>query len=227
MSLYVWVILGTVAGPFLLSFDRKVHFYTTWRSLFPAILIVAALFLLWDSYFTKQGIWGFTPEYLQGIYLSNLPLEECLFFAVVPYACLFIYEVLKAYFPKLRPVGLSRIFAGCFTLAGLLLGIFYFDHWYTASACLISAVLTVVFWYWKKVAWYPQFVCTFLVALVPFLIVNGILTGSFTPQPVVWYSETHIVGPRIFTIPLEDLFYNYCMLLPIVALYEWFGRRKA
>lgn len=225
MSLYLWVILGTIAGPFLLSFDRKVHFYTNWKHLFPAMLTIAAAFLIWDSYFTSQHIWGFTPRYLQGIYVGNLPLEECLFFAVVPYACLFIYEVLKAYFPHWKPVGLARYFAICFTIAGLVLGTIYHDHWYTASACLISAAWTGIFFFWKKAPWYPQFVTTFLVAIVPFLVVNGILTGSFTAQPVVWYSEAHIIGPRIFTIPVEDLFYNYCMLLPMTALYEFLRTR--
>jgi hypothetical protein len=61
-----------------------------------------------------------------------------------------------------------------------------------------------------------------LVALIPFLIVNGVLTGATTPEPVVWYSELHIMGPRIITIPVEDLFYNYDLLLPIIWLYEKF-----
>jgi hypothetical protein len=56
---------------------------------------------------------------------------------------------------------------------------------------------------------------------VPFFIVNGVLTGMFTPEPVVWYSESHIVGWRIVTIPMEDLFYNYSLLLPIIWIHEW------
>ena len=59
---------------------------------------------------------------------------------------------------------------------------------------------------------------------MPFLIVNGILTGAVTDEPVVWYSVDHIMGPRIYTIPVEDLFYNYAMLLPMTALYERFKR---
>jgi lycopene cyclase domain-containing protein len=69
-------------------------------------------------------------------------------------------------------------------------------------------------------------VFTFLVAIIPFLIVNGILTGSFTEEPVVWYNGNHIIGIRIFTIPMEDVFYNYCMLLPITAIYEWIKKRQ-
>jgi hypothetical protein len=46
------------------------------------------------------------------------------------------------------------------------------------------------------------------------------LTGQFTEEPIVWYSENHIVGFRLGTIPLEDLFYNYCLILPIIWIYE-------
>jgi lycopene cyclase domain-containing protein len=227
MSLYFWILIGTIAGPFFLSFDKKVHFYKFWKYFLPATFSVAVFFLIWDEYFTQLEIWGFTPRYLQGIYLGNLPLEECLFFILVPYACLFIHEVLKAYFPKITFEKFAHFFAFGFTLLGLILGLMYFKQAYTASACIISALLTIGIYYIKKVLWYGNFVFTFLVAIIPFLIVNGILTGSFTEEPVVWYNENHIIGIRIFTIPMEDLFYNYCMLLPITAIYEWIKKRQS
>jgi lycopene cyclase domain-containing protein len=226
MSLYLLVILGSIAGPFFLIFDKKVHFYTYWKYMFPAILSVAFIFLVWDEYFTQNNIWGFNPAYLQGIYIGNLPLEECLFFLVVPYACIFIYEVLKAYFPHFKPVKFAHFFAFGFTLAGFVFGLSYMDNWYTASACLSASILTVGIYFIKRVAWYSQFVNAFLVSTVPFLLVNGVLTGGFTPDPIVWYSEEHIIGIRIFTIPLEDVFYNYCMLFPMIAIFEWLKNRK-
>ena len=222
MSLYGWIILGTIAGPFLLSFDKKVHFYTYWKILIPAILIIGLLFLIWDEYFTQNEIWGFNPKYLMQIYIGRLPLEEVTFFLVVPYACFFIYEVLKAYFPNVKTQKIGHLFAFAFTLAGLIFGLFNMENWYTASACLISAILTIGIYFVRRVEWYGQFVLTYLVALIPFIIVNGILTGAVTDEPIVWYSPAHIMGPRIITIPVEDLFYNYCMLLPIAAIYEYF-----
>ena len=73
MSLYAWIIIGTITGPFFLSFDKKVHFYTYWKALFPALLLIGTAFLLWDEYFTINKIWGFNPSYLSGIYLGHLP----------------------------------------------------------------------------------------------------------------------------------------------------------
>lgn len=221
MSIYGWIIIATIAGPFFLSFDKKVHFYTNWKALFPALLIIGLAFLVWDSYFTTKGVWGFTPAYLSGIYIANLPLEEVLFFLVVPYACVFIYEVLIAYFPNLALTKLTTLFAFFFTFSGFTFGITHLENWYTASACIISALLTLGFYFIYHVRWFSKFVHAFLVAIIPFIIVNGILTGAVTDQPIVWYSESHIMGPRIYTIPIEDLYYNYAMLLPIIGIYEY------
>ena len=221
MSLYAWVIVASIAGPFLLSFDTKVAFYRHWKRLFLAIMAVAVIFLIWDEYFTISKIWGFNPKYLTGIYIGHLPIEEVTFFVVVPYACFFIYEVLKSYFPNLGLDRTAQIMAFGFTLSGLVFGTIYIDNWYTASACLVSAILTIGVYFIKRVHWYGQFSVTYIVVLIPFLIVNGILTGSVTPEPVVWYSEEHIMGPRIYTIPIEDLYYNYVLLLSISFIYEF------
>jgi len=225
MSLYGWIIIGTISGPLALSFDKKVHFYSYIKQLLPALLSVGFIFILWDEMFTQNEIWGFTPRYLSGIYLGHLPLEEVLFFLVVPYACMFIYEVMKAYFPKINMVKTAHLFAFGFTFAGLFFSLMNIEKWYTFSACTASALLTIWIYFINKQSWYPQFVLAFLVAIIPFLIVNGILTGAVTEEPIVWYNQHHIMGPRIVTIPVEDLFYNYAMLLPIVGIYEFFKKR--
>jgi lycopene cyclase domain-containing protein len=59
----------------------------------------------------------------------------------------------------------------------------------------------------------------YFVHLIPFLIINGILTGAATPSPVVWYNPNEIIGLRIITIPIEDTIYALtCLLLPITIL---------
>ena len=99
MPIYLYLDLLVIAFPLLLSFDKKVAYFKTWKYLFPAILIIGAFFVLWDMQFTRMNIWSFNQKYLLGIYMYNLPIEEVLFFIVVPFSCVFIYEVLKAYFP--------------------------------------------------------------------------------------------------------------------------------
>lgn len=221
MSLYLWINVLSFAGPFLLSFDKKVHFYTHWKTLFPAILVVGTGFIAWDIYFTENGIWGFNPDYLSGITIINLPIEECLFFFTVPYACVFIYEVMKAYFPTFRLAQLAYGFSFVFTLTAISLALVFSQNWYTFYALLGAGLLNWIIYFGWTPKWYPYFVISFIITMIPFLIVNGVLTGAVTPEPVVWYNENHIMGPRVVTIPVEDIFYNFFMLFPVVGIHEW------
>ena len=219
MSLYLWVILSAFIGPLVLSFDKKVHFYTYWKSIFIGILVVASLFLVGYELFTQWKVWGFNPDYVLGIYLGNLPLEEVLFFIIVPYNCLFIHEVQKAYFPNLKLDFLAKYFLPIFGFICLLLILFNWGNYYTVTYCSTSLLLSVVFFF-KKSSWFTRFVLTYFISIIPFLIVNGILTGMLTPSPIVWYNEAHIIGWRIITIPIEDLFYSFSMLLPVIWIHE-------
>lgn len=224
MSLYLILMLVSFGSCLVLSFDKKVAFYKNMRFFIPAVFAVAIPFLIWDEYFTINEIWGFNQTYLQGLYLGSLPLEEVLFFFLIPYCCVFIYEVLIAYFPNASLQKVTRIFSLAFVVSGTLLALLNIDNWYTMSACSI-AVLLVVFSLRGKYIWYPRAIFAFLVAMLPFLIVNGVLTGSVTPAPIVWYNEAHIVGFRIVTIPLEDVFYNFSLLIPIIGVYHYFKAR--
>ena len=114
MSLYAWVILLSFAGPFALSFDKKVAFFKEWRFVIIATLIVAVPFLIWDELFTQWGVWGFNPKYLLKIYLGHLPLEEVLFFIVIPYNFIFILKVIQAYFPNRNQKRIAPLFAFVF-----------------------------------------------------------------------------------------------------------------
>lgn len=67
-----------------------------------------------------------------------------------------------------------------------------------------------------------RFFITFLLVLIPFFIVNGLLTGSFINQEVVWYNNLENLGIRIGTVPLEDVFYAFSMLYMNLILIEKF-----
>ncbi|WP_435524242.1 lycopene cyclase domain-containing protein [Chryseobacterium indoltheticum] len=47
--------------------------------LFKSALIVAFIFICWDIWFTKIGVWWFNDRYVIGWKILNLPIEEILF----------------------------------------------------------------------------------------------------------------------------------------------------
>ena len=220
MSLYGWVILLSFAGPFALSFDRKVAFYKEWRYVFTAALIVAVPFLIWDEFFTRWGVWGFNPTYLLKIYIGQLPLEEVLFFVVIPYNFIFILKVIEAYFPdrNKNTKRIAPIFAFVFLGSSILWLILHSENYYTTLATFLSAVLTLLL---RNRHWYQDFMWAYLLCLIPFFIVNGILTSI----PIVMYNDAENMAFRVGTIPLEDHFYSMAMLMLNIMFFEYFRNR--
>ena len=62
--------------------------------------------------------------------------------------------------------------------------------------------------------------------ITPFFLVNGILTGSGLPEPIVWYNDAENFGLRLGTIPVEDAIYNLGMLLTVVFVGELIQRTR-
>ena len=220
MSLYFWLLLGSIAVPLLLSFDKRLHFYTQWKYVLPSIAIVAVLYISVDIHFTQQGFWGFNDRYISGVQLFHLPVEEILFFIVVPYASIFLHEAILEYFPQVK-VGkkVNILLIGFLLVMSLLVLVFNLQKIYTAyisGKLLLILILALVL----KSESIRSFFLTFLVILLPFLVVNGVLTGSFITDEVVWYNNTENLGIRIFTIPLEDFAYAFSMIFLNLLLIE-------
>lgn len=224
--LYLALTIGSVLFPLLFSFYPKANFSKEWKHLFPALLITALVFIVWDEWFTQMNIWGFNPRYITGIYLGSLPLEEVLFFILIPYACLFIYFAVsylskKNYFAPFQSTITRFLMA-----LSLIVGMANYDRWYTSVTFISLAILLGLHhWYWKS-KYLATFYFTYLFVLIPFFLVNGILTGSFIEQEVVWYNNNENLNVRIGTIPVDDLFYNMLMLLMVTTIYEWLKNRK-
>lgn len=224
---YLLVHLCAIAGPFALSFDKKVHFYKKWKFLFPAIIIPALFFLIWDEYFTRSGVWGFSSQHTIGIKIGNLPLEEVMFFFTVPYCCLFIYECIRCYFPQLSNKAWATRLLLIFGVTLFIVGIIHIDKAYPAYTFLLNALFIFSLFIFKRFFTgfdAVSFLSSYLIILIPFLMVNGVLTAI----PVVWYNDAENLGIRILSIlpypfhniPFEDIFYGMLLILMNTAIYE-------
>jgi len=213
MSLYFSILILSAVFPFLLSFDKKVQFYRKWKALFPSMIIAGSIYLTVDIIFARQGIWGFNPSYHSGILLLGLPLEEWLFFIVIPYASVFIHYVVVYYFPKLVTGNLFiRIFTAILILLLITVVVLNYEKAYTFfNFGLLIVVLTIAVF--DKSGLLNRYLFSFLFILIPFFIVNSLLTGTFIPGEVVWYSDRAILGIRILTVPVEDIGYAFSLIL--------------
>lgn len=224
--LYLTLDLAALAGPLALSFDRRVAFYRNYRFLFPAILCMMGVFVPWDMAFVAAGIWGFDPRYVSGYSLGNLPIEEWLFFPVVSYACLFIYECLRQYVTRNPLERLHRPFLLGTALVGLALALTHPTHLYTSLKVGSASLAVLAVLLRMRPDYLARFLLMYLVSWGPFLLMNGVLTGSFIDGQVVWYAKAHTLGLRIGTIPVEDAYYSLMMLLLTTVTYEALRHRS-
>ena len=238
-GLYLMLDVAVLALPFLLSFDKKVAFFKEWKYFLPVNLAVGGFFIAWDVWFTRAGIWAFNPDYLLGLEIFGLPIEEWLFFFCIPYANVFTYFALRTYVKRnpLKNADTTLNIAGliiCFLLVWN-----FRNQWYIA----ITSFLTFfgLLWTTRKLKrWSADLWLAFFVLLFPMILSNGVLTGldfwkypvlhsdaSIIRDQIVWYHPGHNTGWRIFSMPADDMVYNLLLIGMHVAGIEALKEREA
>jgi lycopene cyclase domain-containing protein len=218
---YLLINFLTIFFPIVLSFDKRVAFFKSWGFVFPGLLITGLLFLFWDYLFTIYGVWSFNPEYIIGFHILDLPIEEILFFITVPFACIFVYECLNYY---VKPDLLRRFSSpiSYFLIAfSILMLVLFYDRVYTLITFGLLAVVLIITEFVVKSTIMSRFYLAYLVSLIPFYLVNGLLTSI----PIVMYNNAENMALRVGTIPFEDHFYSLSMLLINILLFEYFRKR--
>lgn len=226
MTLYFKLLLFTIAFPLLASWDKRFNYFSKIKALFPAFLITGTFFLIWDIIFTKKGIWGFSTTHASNLRILDMPIEEWLFFFIIPYSCLFIYESVKYFFRLKKYNSLSQKILFVLGIILLITGIYFNDRAYTFWNFIFCGLFLIISSY-KKRDYHANFFVAYIFSLIPFCIVNGILTDGdfdylYSTNPVVWYNNFENLSIRIITIPIEDFFYCMLLLLMNITFYEKF-----
>ena len=225
--LYLYLLIFTLFVPLLLTWDKKVKFFKQLKSLSLSIFIVSVIFIIWDVFFTKYGVWGFNNEYLIGLSFFKLPIEEVLFFIVVPYACVFIHDTLNTYWPIREAKINKKVLIGLLVILNVWLVVVYSNETYYTTSVTISLFVTIILLLPLKSNDLSALFRSYVIVLVPFLFVNSVLTGFFTETPIVWYNDANNLGIRIGTIPLEDFIYNFSLIVPVILIRDIFHNKKS
>ncbi len=99
-SEYFLVLLACFAVPFIKSFSTKIGFYTYPYRLAVSLIFPFIVFISWDLLAAWRGHWSFNEKYISGLKIMNLPVEEILFFFIIPFCALFTWEVVKYFMRK-------------------------------------------------------------------------------------------------------------------------------
>jgi lycopene cyclase domain-containing protein len=59
------------------------------------VIPVAIVFIAWDVLAIAGGVWTYNPRYLVGLRVGNIPVEELLFFVVIPLCGLLTYSAVS------------------------------------------------------------------------------------------------------------------------------------
>lgn len=203
-------------GPMLLSFDRKVRYVVYWSKVFISLGIVMIPFLLWDMAVT--GIhWHFNDRFTLDFRLFGLPLGEWLFFISVPFASLFIWQIIVTHqrIKWMNNKNLLVVIAviGCSACCLFML----WNKIYTSLVCLF-VVFTIFFDQIIKTHLFSQKRTYLFLFILTGLIF--IFNGYLTARPVVLYDSKYLTDVRIWTIPIEDFGYGYALILLCTILFE-------
>lgn len=218
---YLLLALRIILVPILILCVKKTNFSHTIKFAIPAVLITAAIFSIPTTLLVLSGAWSFNEEYITGIYLWKMPIEEIIFYIAILLAGIGIYAALNESFPN------NALDKFSLSVSNVILGVcvamlfFTYTKWYSATTFGILFVLLIFIEYIGKIRFMYRFYRAFLVFLVLFYICQLMVAQL----PIITYSDTFNL--KIGNIPFESQFYFMGMLLMSIYLFEWFkGKAK-
>lgn len=210
---YILINFFTIIICFIASFDRRIQFSRFFGKFLLSSTIVGVPFIVWDIWFTAKGVWWFDLNYTLGFKIAGLPVEEWLFFYCIPFACVFTYYCIEKFY-RLDWTGAfnNLIVFTSFIILGVV-GFLYYEKIYTLLTVIVTLLTLFYLHFIVQKEWIGKVSLVYLILMPGFFAVNGILTGSFIPSPVVNYNPDDFLGIRMGTIPVEDAVYGYSQFL--------------
>ena len=101
---YLLLLLGCLLVTLPLEFVLRARVYRRPRRLLAALSVPLVVFCAWDIAGIHRGVWTYNPAFVTGVRLPfSMPVEEFLFFLVVPVCGLLTYEAVGHVLHRVRP----------------------------------------------------------------------------------------------------------------------------
>lgn len=224
---YFLVLFFTVIICFIFSFHRKIRFHKHFGAFLKAGILVAIPFIIWDVIFTANGVWWFNSDYILGVSALGLPIEEWLFFICIPFSCVFTYFCLDKFFKLDWTDGFNNTLVFVAVILCALVVLLFYDRIYTLVTALATLLTLIYLHFFVQAHWIGRASLIYLILMLGFFPVNGVLTGSGLENPIVNYNPADFLEIRMFTIPVEDAVYGYTQFLWVLYFFKRFQKKEA
>lgn len=224
---YLSILFFTVIICFIASFDKRVRFNQYFGIFLKSAGIAALFFIAWDVWFTAKGIWWFNKAYTLGIELFGLPLEEILFFICIPFSCVFTYFCFDKFFRSDWLSGFNNLIVFFSVIVCSVVALLHHDKTYTFVTAIMTVSTLIYLHFIVRVDWIGKASLVFMVLMLGFFPVNGVLTGFGLASPIVNYNPKEFLGIRMLTIPVEDAVYGYTQFLWVLYFFKRFQLKKS
>jgi lycopene cyclase domain-containing protein len=93
---YLLVLAGCLIGTAPLEVLLHTRVYAQWRRLLLTLLPVLVVFTAWDVLAIRAGHWAYDPRQTTGLHVGDVPVEELLFFVVIPTCSILSLEAVRS-----------------------------------------------------------------------------------------------------------------------------------
>ncbi len=221
--IFLTILLLIFLAPLFYMVTGKLGFRQKLRYGMPAIFISGLVFLLWDIRFTQVGVWSYDSDFTLGIFFKGLPLEQWLFYLVIPCAGLLVYEMIKT---RLHTSKADNILMGAGLLVAIGLAVIAYTYRvrvYTFFCALFTAVYLGYTIFRKQFKPHlAPFFLTFLILLVPYFLLNGILTWNLA----IVYHQEQVLNLWLWMVPVENFVFLFLLLLINCTVYEYLSEYR-
>lgn len=220
---FLFLALGLIVLPFVLQFDKKFFKEGTLPAAIGASLVSGVIFSAITLAMQLAGLLHFDTASTIGLIIGGVPLEQYLLNFSFAFAASGLYQYLNMKFPKndLQKYSLA--------VSNLLLGLcvaflfFGYTKWYTMFTFATLTVVLFLIEYVGSLRFMYKAYRAFLVMLVPFYLVYGILFWN----GVLRVAKNQLTGMFVAKIPIETHFIALSMVLVSVYVFEFLMRKRS
>lgn len=209
--------------PLLFNSQNKTRIFPHLKYFIPAIIFTSAIFIIWDNRFTQIGIWNYNPAFFSGREFFSLPWEKWLYYAVVSWVALFIYEWVKIKFSNLKIDNYSVAISLFLLIVFGFIAFFSRDKVYTFfTFFLLSIYFGYTLFRNRFKRHLTHFYITFFILLIPFFAVSVFLVKL----PAISYNAEFTLAVQIMQVPIENLAGLFLMLFINITITEYLTERR-